>query len=183
MDALKAIEVLSLRGDQVAQSLGVDEGPGWRDNTGTAHLYIRAALQSLERIANNQHSAEAAAAIAIGTVAFANKSPDGFLGDHTSEAAKIAMKILQTEMAGGAVSDAVSVADVDLLSKDLQTFSDNIKGQSMSMGADKSLEAFSLALEAANTHYQSFAQKLGASMTLSASSPAPAANSPEPESP
>ncbi|MFN3701759.1 MAG: hypothetical protein ACK4VI_09625 [Alphaproteobacteria bacterium] len=152
MDALKAIEVLSLRGDQVAQSLGVDEGPGWRDNTGTAHLYIRGALQSLERIANNQHSAEAAA-IAIGTVAFANKSPDGFLGDHSSEAAKIAMKILQTEMAGGAVSDAVRVADVDLLSKDLQTFSDNIKGQSMSMGADKSLEAFSSALEAANTHY------------------------------
>lgn len=58
MDTKTAIDTLSLRGDQVARALGVDEGSGWRDNTGTAHFYIRGALQSLERISNGEHSVE-----------------------------------------------------------------------------------------------------------------------------
>lgn len=176
MDAKKAIETLSLRGDQVAQTLGVEEGPGWRDNTGTAHLYIRGALQSLERISKDQHSIEDAAT-AMGTVRFANESPDGFLGENTGKAAEIAMKILKTEMAGDSVSDAVSAEDIDLLVSDLQSFSDTIKRQSQGPDADDSLKAFSGALEAANGHYQSLAQKL--KKDLSSSGPA-ASVTPEP---
>lgn len=50
MDSKEAISILAERGDVVARKLGVEEVPGWRDMTGTAHLYVRGALMPLERI-------------------------------------------------------------------------------------------------------------------------------------
>ncbi|MEM7679888.1 MAG: hypothetical protein AAF182_02670 [Pseudomonadota bacterium] len=154
MKSEEAIEILSRRGDQIAEALNVEEGQGWRDNTGTAHLYIRGALQSLERIKNGAHDA-VQAGLAMGTVGFANKSPDGFFGEHSGEAAAIAMHILQTEMTGGSFQDAINTEDLDLLVQDLDGFTVNIKEQASHEGtADASLIAFAGALHLANTHYQ-----------------------------
>lgn len=152
------VQILAQRADKVAQSLGVNEGPRWRDNTGTAHLYIRGALQSLERIANNAPSAEEVD-IAAGTVKFAKNSPQGFLGSNVAAVAAIADKILQTERSNGTLAEAVSPEDIRTVARALQNFTDDIRGSALSSQADASLKAFAGALVKANDHYQREALK------------------------
>lgn len=154
----QAITILSKRGDQIAKSLDVEEGVGWRDNTGTAHLLIRGAFQSLERLKAEIPSIEDAG-IAIGTVVFAGKSPEGFLGENTAEVATIAMKILQTEIGGGSFEEAITVDGLKLITSDLQKFTMDIMGVAGHGDADSSLKAFAEVLGIVNEHYQNLAQQ------------------------
>lgn len=149
----QAVNALSQRGDIIAKELGVEEGPGWRDNTGTAHLIIRGALQSLGRMKDGQHSIDEAG-IAIGTVGFAGKSPDGFLLNDVPQVAEIAKKILTTEMAGGSLGDAISADDLTVLKSNLASFRNDILGASLQEDADPSLKAFAGALDIVNDYYQ-----------------------------
>jgi len=156
MEPEEAIEILSRRGDQVAVALDVAEGPGWRNNTGTAHLLIRGGFQSLERISAGEYSVEGYNAAAQ-TVDSVDRFPNGFLNKNMKEVAAIAKKILETEKRRGSLAEAVTTADLDLLASDLQSFRNDIVGQAGHEDADPSLKAFAGALSVANVYYQRLA--------------------------
>lgn len=170
LEPKQAIEILSQRGDQIAKSLGVEEGAGWRDNTGTAHLLIRGAFQSLERIKAGIPSIDDAS-IAIGTVGFAGKSPEGFLANDVSKVAEVAKKILTTEMASGFFEDAITPAELEILTTNLASFRDDIVGQAGHIDADPSLKSFAGALDVANKYYQKISQEWKADIAPSSDGP------------
>jgi hypothetical protein len=160
MNAKEAIAILTTgHAGQVAQTLGVSEGPGWRDNTGTAHLYIRSAFMSLERINRHEASLENAD-IAMSTATHAEKNPGWFLGENTKKAAIIALKILEAEKSGAieVSADIITIDELKLLATDLQSFTASVFHDLENK--DPSTQAFAGALTLANGYYQDFANGL-----------------------
>lgn len=178
-DAAKAVAILSDFPKEMAETMGVeipaDAKDNWRDITGSGHVYVRGAWASLERIANNTHDADAANA-AMGTIGYAQKAPEKFIGENAADVAKIAAKILQVEKDGGSVSDAVTAQDVEILKTELNRFTEIVASQGDN--APAFLKKYAEQASIANNHYQDMATEIVATLkngSKAAPKPAPSA--------
>tara|TARA_R110001592_G_scaffold3525_34_gene20265 strand:- start:38591 stop:39262 length:672 start_codon:yes stop_codon:yes gene_type:complete len=160
MDMPDLIDAMALRGDKIRAAIGIsDEEPestAWRDVAGTGHLYIRGALQSLERISKNEHDAEAAGT-AEGTINFAAKSPDGFFGSTAAQSAKVAQKILAAEKDGITdISQIVTKTDIDALMIGMKDADDMISFMASEEGAANDIKQYAHAFTKTSEHYKAF---------------------------
>ena len=160
METSELIEAMALRGDKIRPALGISEdepeSKAWRDVTGTGHLYIRGALQSLERISKNEHDAEAAGT-AEGTINFAAKSPDGFFGSTAGQSAIIAQKILASEQSGVSdLSQIITEADMTTLMVGLKDANETIAYIASEEDAANDVKLYANAFDKAAEHYTAF---------------------------
>jgi len=151
------IDAIGLRGDKIRPAIGIPEdepeSKDWRDVTGTAHLYIRGALQSLERMKDGQPDAEAAET-AIGTINFAAKSPDGFFGSTAGETAKIAQKILHAEQDGETnLTNVLSAEELGTILVGLDDANQTVQNLAAQNNAPNDVQTYAKALDRAVNHY------------------------------
>ena len=157
MNTPDIIDAISLRGDKIRPAIGIPEdepeSKNWRDVTGTAHLYIRGALQSLERMADGKPDIEAAET-AIGTINFAAKSPDGFFGSTAGETAQIAQKILHAEQNGETdLANVLSAEELGTILAGLDDANQIVQNLAAQDDAPNDVQTYAKALDRAVSHY------------------------------
>ena len=157
MNTPDIIDAIGLRGDKIRPAIGIPEdepeSKDWRDVTGTAHLYIRGALQSLERMKDGKPDAEAAET-AIGTINFAAKSPDGFFGSTAGETAKIAQKILHAEQDGETnLANVLSAEELNTIFVGLEDANQTVQNLASQSDAPNDVKTYAKALDRAVSHY------------------------------
>ncbi|MBL4803877.1 MAG: hypothetical protein JKY71_03345 [Alphaproteobacteria bacterium] len=170
-DAKQAVNTINDFPKEMASSLGIqvsqDENEGWRDFTGSGHVYVRGTWASLERIHDGAHDAAAAEA-ALGTLKYAQKAPEKFFGDNAAKVAELGTKILEVEKNGGTVADAVSADDIDFLQAELQNFRSIVMDKAADGNAPSYATPYAGLVDTVSSHYQHFGDELKAEFTAEA---------------
>lgn len=159
--AMAAIALLSGFPKKAAEELGIEEGPAWRDDSGTGHLHFRGIFAAIERMENGEGNPKAALEAAATSIQ-ATKNPKFFVGDDAALAkvGDIGVNLAFAEIRGEPLENTLSLEELEHLTANLQDFTDRINER---VGTDKAypgLENFAATLATANAYYQHHAKNV-----------------------